>query len=435
MRYPSGLPAAFALATALVLAAAPARADRASILSTDREAAEARAELVLGARSEILASYFIVGDDPFSLTSLALLRDAARRGLTVKLMVDAQWNGIPREVEAHLLDEGVEIREYHPWRWRKLHWVSRRMHDKLLIVDGRHLIAGGRNVASTYFGLGHQIQARNYVDCDLRVEGEAAADARRYYEALWASREVRRSRAWAMPTDKRKAEIRLDGYRDWLDGRVAEVRADPGRAVEAPYEVGPVRFLHDPIGRKGQARGVGHDLLDLLECARHSAVIESPYLVPSRALRRSLSRALARGVSVRILTNSLASTDNLFPQSGYVGKKKGLVAAGVELWEYRGPDCLHTKAAVFDGETVLVGSFNLDPRSEFLNTEVALAARDKSLAAVLTAIMDRNLEKAVRIDARGYPEGANERHPGVSRGKIWRLSLLRLLAPLIERQL
>lgn len=424
------LPVVAALAVPL-----PAWADRASILSTDLEAAEARAELVLAARSEILASYFIVGDDAFSLTSLALLRDAARRGLTVKLMVDAQWNGIPPAVEAHLRDEGVQIREYHPWRWRKLHWVSRRMHDKLLIVDGREMIAGGRNVASTYFGLGHQIRARNYIDCDLRVEGEAAADARRYFEALWASREVRRSRDYATPVERQEAALRLDSHQSWLDRRVAEVRADPGRVVEAPYEVGPVRFLHDPIGRKGKARGVKHDLLDLLECARVSAVIESPYLVPSRSLRRSLARALARGVSVRILTNSLASTDNLFPQSGYVGKKKGLVAAGVELWEYRGPDCLHTKAAVFDGETVLVGSFNLDPRSEFLNTEVALAVRDPSLAAVLTTIMDRNLENAVRIDARGFPEGATERFPGVPRSKVWQLSLLRLLAPLIERQL
>jgi putative cardiolipin synthase len=140
-------------------------------------------------------------------------------------------------------------------------------------------------------------------------------------------------------------------------------------------------------------------------------------------------------VSVRIATNSLSSTDNLFPQAAYVGKKRSLVRRGVELWEYQGPACLHAKAAVIDGETVIVGSFNLDPRSEFLNSEVALMAKDRTLAAVLTSIMDGHLRTSVRIDRRGWPTGAKERVPGISHARLMQLSLLRLLAPFIERQL
>src|SRR5262245_27778600 len=95
----------------LGLLASPALADRVRILDTDREAAEARVEMVLEAREEVLASAFIFGDDPFTLTSLSLLRDAARRGIRVRLIPDAQWNRIPPAVEAHLLAEGIEIRE------------------------------------------------------------------------------------------------------------------------------------------------------------------------------------------------------------------------------------------------------------------------------------------------------------------------------------
>ena len=423
-----------ALLLALLLSS-PALADRVRLLETDREAAEARVEMVLSAREEILTESFIVGDDPFSLTSLSLLRDAARQGLRVRLIVDAQWNKIPRAVEAHLLAEGVEIREYHPFRLDKLHWITRRMHDKLVVVDGQALLAGGRNIESPYFGLGRQLRRRNYIDVDLQVEGDSAAEARRYFLELWESREVRKARIRAGAAERAEAARELDRHKAWLDARIAEARNDPARKPPELAEVGPVRFLHDPVGRKGVERGVGHGLLELLDAARESVVIESPYLVPSRAFRRGLGRALARGVRVRILTNSLATTDNLWPQAGYAGAKKGLVRKGVELWEYQGPECLHGKVAVMDGETVVVGSFNLDPRSEHLNTELALVATDRALAGELLRTMDEHLERSVRIGERGRPEGAFERHPGVSRGKVWKMRALRLLTPFIKKQL
>jgi putative cardiolipin synthase len=157
--------------------------------------------------------------------------------------------------------------------------------------------------------------------------------------------------------------------------------------------------------------------------------------VPSRAFRRGLQQALRRGVAVRITTNSLGSTDNPLPQAGYVGKKKDLVREGVELWEYQGPACLHAKAAVIDREQVIVGTFNLDPRSEFLNSEVALSFRNAAVAAEIQRTFDLHLLNSKRIDRRGYPEGASEPYPGISRGKVLTLLLLKLLAPFIERQL
>jgi len=128
-----------ALPLCLLLLAAPVLADRVRILATDRQAAEARVEMVLSAREEILASAFIFGDDPFTLTSLGLLRDAARRGVRVRLIVDAQWNRIPRAVQAHLNAEGIEIREYHPFRldrplWEPYPGVPRRKVWKLRLL-------------------------------------------------------------------------------------------------------------------------------------------------------------------------------------------------------------------------------------------------------------------------------------------------------------
>jgi putative cardiolipin synthase len=189
------------------------------------------------------------------------------------------------------------------------------------------------------------------------------------------------------------------------------------------------------VNRKDRVRKVGSELRELLGTARESVTIESPYLVPTRALRKGLRQALVRGVHVRILTNGLRATDNLWPQAGYAGHKTDLVRSGVELWEYQGPECLHTKAAVIDGETVIVGSYNLDPRSERLNSELALVVRGRPLAGEMRRLMDGHLERSARIDARGFPAGAGEAYPGIPRAKVWKLRLLRLLAPLIRGQL
>ncbi len=437
---PRELRAGLALAATLLAFAGAVRADRARLLLTARQAAEARVELVLSARQEIDAESFIVGDDPLSLTGLALLRDAARRGVRVRLLVDAQWNGVPRPVAAHLLAEGVEIRLYHPFTLRHPGWITRRLHDKLVVADGEVLIAGGRNVESPYFDLGRQIERRDYIDADVLVRGAAAEPARAHFDELWASRHVRPSRARASRAELDDAEAQLDRHWAWLQARIRERReagpqegSEPG--AEPPAEVGAVRFLSDPVGRRGAPPGVGPRLLALLDGARESVLVESPYLVPSRAFRRGLRRALGRGVRVRILTNSLSTTDNLWPQAGYVGKRKGLVRQGVELYQLTGPRTLHSKVAVIDGRTVIVGSYNLDPRSERLNSEIALVLDDEGVAAELLAAMDEHLATAVGIDERGWPEGADGPFPGVPCAKVVKLRLLQLLAPFIKKQL
>jgi phosphatidylserine/phosphatidylglycerophosphate/cardiolipin synthase-like enzyme len=420
---------------ALCLLSRLAGADEIRLLESEREAAEARVSMVLDAREEILAGYFIIGHDPFTLTALALLRDAARRGVRVKVLVDDQWNKIPQAVQAHLLQEGIEIRTYHPLQLGNLHWISRRLHDKLVIVDGEVLLAGGRNIESPYFGLGpKQLGRRNYLDCDVQVWGSPAAEARAYFLSLWDSHHVKKREVQRPAAEVEEAARKLDGYQTWLDERIRAARAAAGPVLEEPVVVEKVRFLHDPVSHKRRG-DVAHELGSLIDSARESVIIESPYLVPSRAFRRVLERAQERGLHVRILTNSLATTDNLWPQAGYVGHKTWLVRTGVELWEYKGPECLHTKAAVIDGETVVVGSFNLDPRSERLNSEVAVIIEGRQAAETLRRTMDVHLERAWKIDERGIPEGETDRYPGIPRSKICKLRLFRLLAPFIEKQL
>lgn len=430
------------LALWILPVALPAAADEVALLADAWPAAAARVEAVLSAEREVLVSTFIVGDEPFSLTALSLLRDASRRGIDVRLLVDAQWNKMPPAVEAHLVAEGVEIRRFHPFSLCHPLWITKRLHDKLLIVDGESVILGGRNVESPYFGFGHQLERRDYLDLDVLLEGEAARDARDYFLEVWDSRHTASSPARA-PEDKlRAAEAELDRHGAWLRERIAErLTGDPGGAgavggTSPPRtRVETARFVHDPPRGKGSGPGVGSELLDLLNGAEERVIIESPYLIPTRALRRALRDAVERGVEVRILTNSLRTTDNLWAQAGYAAVRKRLVQMGVEVWEYEGPESVHTKAGVVDDSTVIIGSFNLDPRSAYLNTEVALVLESDAVARDLDDLLTDHLSRAHRLDDRGWPVGADEPYPGAPRGKVCRLRLLRLLAPFIRSQL
>jgi phosphatidylserine/phosphatidylglycerophosphate/cardiolipin synthase-like enzyme len=407
-----------------------ARADVFRILDDPRDAAQARVDLMQQADSEIHALYFLARNDRITLTALALLRDARRRGVpSVRLIVDANFHRIPKAVLAHLRDEGVEVRVYHPFTLRHPSWLFRRMHEKVVVVDRERYITGGRNLAEAYFGMAKK---KNYVDRDVYVEGSSAADADRHFEALWSSEHVARLKVHVSKRDKTSAEDLLDRLLFELSCGDGFVKLDTGNDwSEGQREVDTVDFLHDPVD---DGERVASRLAEIIEGAKTSIVIESPYLVPPKQLRQLLEKKLSEGVYVQIVTNSLRSTDGVLPQAGYLKYRRRLARAGIDVREYKGPDPLHAKSAVIDGKIVLIGSYNLDPRSQNLNTEVICVVEDEALAQELLESIDVHLQNAWRIHGNGRPARV-ERYPQVSHAKQVRAWFARFLLPIVENQL
>ena len=155
-------------------------------------------------------------------------------------------------------------------------------------------------------------------------------------------------------------------------------------------------------------------------------MLESPYFVPSRALLKLIDKKRAQGVQVKVVTNSLTSNDGILPHVAYLKYRRHLVRAGVDVREFKGPDCLHAKSAVVDGRIALVGSYNIDPRSENLNTEVMSVAVDEDVARDLLAAIDAHAAQSWRIGPR------RER---TSRALSLRMWAMRLLLPFVENQL
>ena len=397
--------------------AATAHADVVRILDDPRDAMQARVDLIEQSTDKIGLLYFLARNDRITLGVLALLRDAKRRGVSdVRVIVDGNFHRIPKAVLAHLRDEGVQVRVYHPLDLRHPSWLLRRMHEKVIVTDSSRYITGGRNLGEAYFGLAKK---KNYVDRDVYVDGASAADADRHFETLWSSHHVADLRVRVSASAKQRAAAHLGSVLDELV-RDGFIELDTSRDWSAGREdAGTVHFLHAEVGVR---------LEEVLAAAERSIVIESPYFVPTKSLRLLLEKKRAEGVSVLVLTNSLRSTDGLLPQAAYLKYRRGLVRAGMDVREYKGPDVLHAKSIIVDDRIAMIGSYNIDPRSRYLNTEVMCLTEDEEIARELRASIDAHLEDAWKI------HGAS-RGPRVSRATSLRLFGARLLLPLIEPQL
>jgi len=429
--------------------ATPARADLVRILHPDNEGAQARVDLIQQAKCEINTSYYIVGDDSIPLVFLSLLRDAARRGVTVRLLVDGH-NGnnlIPRAMVAHLLREGVQIKEFHPQGTHNLQWLKHRMHDKLLIVDGQRLITGGRNMKNEYFGL----DCRNYVDRDVYIRGCTAAEARCYFMSRWDSCDVCPARIDGK-IDKEtlkgqkhcelndgcdeasicQAALLLDGARGAME-QCGFVRFDPGYDwSNGAHDVSCIRFLHDTPCVDKRDAGIGPDMMALLATAKCSVTLETPYMALSKEMRQLLKSLRCRGVRVTIVTNSFETNDHGSAQALYENSKRRYLRWGIDLWELRGCDHMHAKAAVIDGCVAVIGSYNFDELSQKKNSEVAVAIYDPLVAAELQASIDVHRQRAYEIGRNTHPIGYSTRYPGATRKQIKKLQRERIVTPIIK---
>jgi putative cardiolipin synthase len=424
------------------------------VLETGEEALLARAWLVDHARESIEVQYFIWSTDNIGILAAEALLRAADRGVRVRVIVDDLMIDAPdKSLLALARHPGIDIRIYNPKtsvgvpvQKRVLNvvtdfrGVNQRMHDKTLVVDGKIAITGGRNMAAEYFDYNHEY---NFRDRDALLLGEAAKALRASFDRFWAS----------------ELSVEVDTLYDGLGLMQKNVRVDDGEVarlydelhayagspdnfapeVRAAVAAAPasfdrltqqmvwadVTFVSDRPGKNDQRIRLGGGgettsaLARLVGGARKEILIQSPYLVLSDEALALFREVTARGVSVRISTNSLASTDNLPAFSGYRNQRQQLLAMGLRIHEYK-PDpeirrilvpntpaparkapvfALHAKTMVIDGKTVFIGTFNFDPRSENLNTEVGAIVHDERLAGAVARAIETDMSSGNSWDA------------------------------------
>jgi putative cardiolipin synthase len=406
---------------------------------------DARVQLARRAEVSLDVQYYQFANDETGRWLLRALRDAADRGVRVRVLIDDLYTGGDDPLWlAFAAHKNVQVRLFNPFCCARDHgqgtrfiasataWsrVNHRMHNKLFIADGAMAVIGGRNVANEYY---LRSSSENFVDVDAFTAGWIVPPLQYLFDRYWNSDPVYPLEAITR-TDVAPAELRAR-FEQWTGPA-----ATPPPAELPPNDIlgyGPIADDLD-LGRLGLIWGdafvfadhpdkpfdgeAGGELLDTsvtynvfeaIRGAKQEIVASSPYFVPGETSLAMFRELRGRGVKVTVMTNSLASTDELVVHIGYSGYREELLAMGINLYELSSSRLrenkrmflfgaslgrLHAKLVVIDKKRLFIGSMNLDPRSATINTELGAFIDSPPLARELLRIIDIDrLQSAYRL--------------------------------------
>jgi putative cardiolipin synthase len=416
--------------------------DRHLLLNDGETALDWRLLAIDSATRTIDIQTFLLEPDAIGAAVLDHLVMAADRGVQVRFLIDDSFLPGKDELVMFIHEHAnMAFRIFNPFQRRQGDMATRqalnlaefnrldhRMHNKAMIVDGQVAIVGGRNLADEYFGLA---EGANFRDLELLVSGPVVGDLSRAFATYWND-------DWSFPID-RLTQIRPEHVdRETLAETARETRpfhgeragserdaawrdfaarSLPGRSrllVDAPPRDDPADPLQAPVQ-------VAEALLDVIQAAEDEVVIVSAYLIPTPALETTLKEAVERGVTVRLLTNSIGSNNHVSAHSAYRNHIRALLGGGTQVYEVRTDAlsrpayisapvadkelALHAKALIIDHDRVFIGSANLDPRSMRINTEMGLLVASEPLNQALRAAVDPDFHPGnawnLRLDEDG----------------------------------
>jgi len=404
-------------------------------------ALDTRLTLARMAQKSLDLQYYLIGDDPTGRYLLRTLRDASLRGVRVRLLLDDLYtSGEDELLLGFAAYPNVEVRLFNPFPGGRSGFLTRfvasvpdiprlnhRMHNKLFIADGAMAVAGGRNMADEYF---MRSTVENFVDLDSFVIGAVVPELSEIFDSYWNSKYVYPLQSIVRSSRSRQAlqaEFEAEtgpattpppgllpttdtlGYGPLSDdlqtGRLGLIWAPAFAYADMPSKIA--------IDEDDVQDTVQYNLIGLMRQAKHEVFISSPYLIPGKAGMSMIESDRKRGVSIKILTNSLAATDEPVVHTGYARYRRAMLDSGVELYELS-PDRvklakrlgmfgtsvgrLHAKIAVIDRQTLFIGSMNFDPRSARKNTELGVIIESPQLSREVVRLLNiAALQSAYRL--------------------------------------
>jgi cardiolipin synthase C len=409
------------------------------VLADGIEALAARLQLAQKAERSIDLQYYLLHADPTGYVFVDQLLKAADRGVRVRMLLDdITTKGHDIGIAALDSHPHIEVRIFNPFSRRSgrgldfvtdLKRVNHRMHNKSMTFDNTATIVGGRNIGDEYFDARPDM---NYNDLDLLAFGPVAQDVSSAFDLYWNSAaSIPVLALVAAPEGSQKLEL----LRHQLAAQVEAAKQTPYRAAfESAYRELVAHhadsltweawtLVVDPPDKVQETFDPQHtapltaQLRPVADAAQTELVVVSPYFVPGKRGVEWFRGLRERGMQVVIITNSLSSTDVSPVHAGYSRYRKDLLKAGVELWELRADperlsrrrrglgqsnSSLHTKAFIVDRRHFFVGSFNFDPRSVDLNTEMGIVLDSPTLAVPALDILFQALPTnayQLRLDA------------------------------------
>ena len=399
------------------------------LLTRSTNALMSRVALADHAQHALDLQYYIFDNDATGRLVAQRLLAAADRGVRVRLLVDDINAGEAIDMfDALDTHPNIEVRLFNPFATKKpflfskatqflldAHRLNRRMHNKSFIMDGNVAIVGGRNIGDAYFDAG---DGTSFRDLDLIAIGPVVKQASQAFDEYWNCNAAYPVKAFGgkhadhYDLARLRMELTHDA-RTFAQSDYAQATLDElpnGASADRPgkWFWGPATLVADQpekieAGHDQPQLRIGPDIKALTDGAQHELLLISPYFVPGDSGTQYLAALAARGVTVKVLTNSLASNDEPAVYSGYSHYRRALLEGGVQLYELRPAAgaaqpataggtssgvSLHAKAIVVDRQQVFIGSMNMDARSKLLNTEMGLIVDCPPLAAAVTEFFD-----------------------------------------------
>ncbi|HYW55858.1 MAG TPA: phospholipase D family protein [Polaromonas sp.] len=418
-----------------------------SLVNSAELAFTSRMTLINAAQKTLDIQYYAIHADETTERLFDALRAAGERGVRVRILLDDfNTSGKNAQVLKLGFEKNISMRLFNPLpgsrgslffrvlgSLKDTDRIQRRMHNKMLVADNAVAITGGRNLGETYFGQG---EGTNFVDADVLAGGRIVRELSRSFDQYWnnplAYPVQSLMSAKELETLKPAPKVAAADKPVAVDGPAVDrtaASAAPATTTTAPplpdttnlsklsWTWAPSVLLVDKaskIAADADAVELSQDttvdgLLQLMSDAKSNLLIVSPYFVPGERMMAQFAAIRQKGVRIRVLTNSLASNDAPAAHVGYARYRKDLLAMGIEIYEMRAEQegtlssfsglgstgsangsraSLHSKIVVLDDLLLVIGSMNLDLRSQLQNSEVALVIRSRKLAAETTQLIE-----------------------------------------------
>ena len=401
------------------------------LLSDNKDAFIARFALATIAEKTLDIQYYIMHNDASGQYLAYAILSAADRGVHVRILVD-DINITGRDSSFKMLSqhENIEIRIFNPLSNRSwfrnlelifnLERAGRRMHNKVFVADNSAAIIGGRNIGDEYFDARHSL---NFVDLDLLTVGPIVDDVIKSFEHYWNSN-------WATDIDNLSkaivAKTQLTGIRrrlkdKWHNAKNTEYfqslkQAELTQKIinrQVTFTWAEAKLFYDHPEKLDKDRiekitHIGPQVLPYFEQAKKELLIASPYFVPGEEGIQWFANRKKQGLEIKVVTNSLATTDVIAVHAGYRRYRRQLLKNDIQLFELKASAhpfifnkkhllkdssnaSLHAKYMVVDQKYVFIGSANIDPRSGNLNTEIGIMVNSSELARQTTHLFERTI--------------------------------------------
>ncbi|MCD7822244.1 MAG: phospholipase D family protein [Clostridiales bacterium] len=388
--------------------------DRVMLLEDSVTALSERFRMISQAEERIILSTFDFRDDNSGTDMIALLWEAAERGVKVQILVDGfsamSHMGSRTSFVALAAHPNVEIKLYNSLRLWDPSTFNGRLHDKYLIVDDDLYILGGRN---TYdFFLGDYPTGRPNYDREVLVwnTGEDVEDSSLqqlldYFDEVWNLDCCKLYRDNEANLEKKAVQKEIEE----LENRAHDLRIDYYDSFQeidyrtCTYAANQITLLSNPTDTGVKEPELLYALTELMKTGEESVILHTPYAVCDQAMYDSLTQVAEAVPSFQMVLNSVANGGNYLASSDYLRSKGKLLDTGVSLWEYNGGESYHGKSVVIDDRISVVGSFNWDMRSAYLDTELMLVIDSEGLNAELRGYMaDIQADSLLCLDKTAY---------------------------------